>query len=134
MISRRFDDHAPLASWFVFSAYDAAHECEGAKFLNREGHKQSGDPMKAAMDSAQCIATDDPRLKESRMNPRHATACARCGKVGKQRQLNELLEFDKDEPIVAICNHCLHLLRYTDARTWKWFREYRDRLISNRDK
>jgi hypothetical protein len=59
-----FDDHAPLASWFVFSAYDAAHECEGAKFLNREGHKQSGDPMKAAMDSAQCIASDDPRLKE----------------------------------------------------------------------
>jgi hypothetical protein len=59
-----FDDHAPLASWFVFSAHDAAHECEGAKFLNREGHKQSGDPMKAAMDSAQCIATDDPRLKE----------------------------------------------------------------------
>jgi len=59
-----FDDHAPLASWFVFSAYDAAHECEGAKFLNHEGHKQSGDPMKAAMDSAQCIATDDPRLKE----------------------------------------------------------------------
>jgi hypothetical protein len=32
--------------------------------LNREGHKQSGDPMKTALDSAQCIATDDPRLKE----------------------------------------------------------------------
>jgi hypothetical protein len=58
-----FDDHAPLASWFVFSAHDAAHECEGAKFLNREAHKQSGDPMKAALDSAQCIAIDDPRLK-----------------------------------------------------------------------
>jgi hypothetical protein len=58
-----FDDRAPIASWFVFSAHDAAHECEGAKFLNREGHKQSGDPMKAALDSAQCIATDDPRLK-----------------------------------------------------------------------
>ena len=59
-----FDDRAPLARWFVFSVHDAAHECEGAKFLNREGHKQSGDPMKAALDSAQCIATDDPRLKE----------------------------------------------------------------------
>jgi len=58
-ISRR----STIASWFVFSAHDAAHECEGAKFLNREGHKQSGDPMKAALDSAQCIATDDPRLK-----------------------------------------------------------------------
>jgi hypothetical protein len=63
---KTFDDHAPLARWFVFSAHDAAHECEGAKFLNREGHKQTGDPLKAALDSAQCIATDDPRLKESR--------------------------------------------------------------------
>jgi hypothetical protein len=61
---KTFDDHAPLASWFVFSAHDAAHECEGAKFLNHEGHKQRGDPMKGAWDSAQCIATDDPRLKE----------------------------------------------------------------------
>jgi hypothetical protein len=59
-----FDDQAPIARWFVFSAHDAAHECEGAKFLNREAHKQTADPMKPALDSAQCIATDDPRLKE----------------------------------------------------------------------
>jgi hypothetical protein len=32
--------------------------------------------MKAALDSAQCIATEDPRLKESRMNFRHAAALA----------------------------------------------------------
>ena len=57
------DDRAPLASWFVFSAHDTVHECEGAKFFNRERHKGSGDPMKAALDSAQCIATDDPRLR-----------------------------------------------------------------------
>jgi hypothetical protein len=37
---------------------------KGRSFCNREGHKQSGDPMKAALDSAQRIATDDPRLKE----------------------------------------------------------------------
>jgi hypothetical protein len=61
-----FDDRAPLSHWFVFSAHDAAHECEGAKFLNREAHKQSSDPMKAAMDSAQCIATYDPRLEETK--------------------------------------------------------------------
>src|ERR1019366_1194221 len=42
-----FDDHAPLSRWFVFSSHDAAHECEGAKFLNREGHKQHDDPMRA---------------------------------------------------------------------------------------
>ena len=54
--------------------------------------------------------------------------CARCGKVGKPRQLNELLKFDKDEPIVVLCNQCLHALKYADAHTWKWFRDYRDRL------
>jgi len=59
-----FDYGAPLSKWTVSSAYDAAHECEGAKFLNREGHKQNSDPLKAAFDAAQCIATDDPRLKE----------------------------------------------------------------------
>jgi excisionase family DNA binding protein len=64
------------------------------------------------------------------MRPRHA-ACARCGNVGKQRQLNDLLRFDKNEPVVALCDHCLQALKYTDARTWKWFREYRDRLISS---
>jgi len=58
------DSGAPLSKWTVSSAYDAAHECEGAKFLNREGHKQDTDPLKAAFDAAQCIATDDPRLKE----------------------------------------------------------------------
>ena len=57
------DERAPLSEWFVFSAHDAAHECEGAKFLNRESHKQPGDAAVAQFASAQCIATDDPRLK-----------------------------------------------------------------------
>jgi hypothetical protein len=58
------DDHAPLSRWFAYSSHDAAHECEGAKFLNREGHKSLDDPMHRAFEQAQCIATDDPRLKE----------------------------------------------------------------------
>jgi hypothetical protein len=62
------------------------------------------------------------------MKPRQPAACAYCGGSGKPRQLNELLEFDTDEPIIALCNKCLHSLKYADARTWKWFREYRDRL------
>ncbi|HYL59095.1 MAG TPA: hypothetical protein VEU51_09500 [Candidatus Acidoferrales bacterium] len=57
------DVRARLSEWLVFSAHDAAHECEGAKFLNREAHKQPGDAASAKFDSAQCIATDDPRLK-----------------------------------------------------------------------
>ena len=64
MIRRPSNERAPLASWFVFSSHDAAHECEGAKFLNREGHKQRGGPMRTAWNSAQCIATDDPRFKK----------------------------------------------------------------------
>jgi hypothetical protein len=62
------------------------------------------------------------------MNPRHAAACARCGNAGKQCQLNELLQIDKHEPAVALCDQCLRLLKYADARTWEWFREYRERL------
>ncbi len=59
-----FDRQAPLSKWFVYGAYDAAHECEGSKWLNREGMKQKpNDPLKGAFDYAQCIATDDPRLK-----------------------------------------------------------------------
>ena len=30
---------------------------------------------------------------------------------------------------ISLCGECLHLLKYADASTWKWFREYRDRLI-----
>jgi hypothetical protein len=40
------------------------------------------------------------------------------------------LRFDENEPIVALCYECLSALKYADAKTWKWFREYRDRLIS----
>jgi hypothetical protein len=60
----KYDRDAPLGKWFVYGAYDSAHECEGSKFLNREGFKQKPqDPLKSAFDAAQCIATDDPRLR-----------------------------------------------------------------------
>lgn len=54
--------------------------------------------------------------------------CARCGNAGKPRQLNELLQFDMDEPVIVLCGQCFHLLRFADAIIWKWFRKYRDRL------
>jgi hypothetical protein len=63
------------------------------------------------------------------MKNRQATACARCGNIGTPRQLNELVRFDRNEPTISLCGECLHLLKYADASTWKWFREYRDRLI-----
>jgi hypothetical protein len=59
-----YDSKAPLSQWFVYGAYDTAHECEGAKFLGREQLKQKPhDKLGAAFESAQCIATDDPRLR-----------------------------------------------------------------------
>jgi len=58
-----YDVSAPLWKWRVFSAHDHAYECEGAKFLNREGARHKNDPIRAALGQAQCIATDDPRLK-----------------------------------------------------------------------
>jgi hypothetical protein len=66
------------------------------------------------------------------MKSRHAVACAHCGNAGKPRQLNELLEFDRDEPAIVLCRQCVHLLKYADTRTWKWFREYRDRLSQDK--
>jgi len=60
--SNQYDDRAPLSHWFVYSSHDTAHECEGAKFLNREGNKDSGNAMHHAFEQAQCIASDDPRL------------------------------------------------------------------------
>jgi hypothetical protein len=55
-------------------------------------------------------------------------ACARCGQSARPHQLNELLEFDEREPVIALCGQCVNALKYADARTWEWFREYRDRL------
>jgi len=59
----------------------------------------------------------------------HRTAtCAYCERAGKPRQLDVLLQHDKDESIIVLCDRCVHALEYADASTWKWFREYRDRL------
>ncbi len=64
------------------------------------------------------------------MKPRHAAACARCGNPGEPYQLNDLLRFDQSEPVVALCNDCLYALRYADATTWKWVREYRESITA----
>jgi hypothetical protein len=44
------------------------------------------------------------------MKARHvARACARCGNVGKQRRLCELLELNRDEPIIVLCDRVSEL-------------------------
>ena len=46
----------------------------------------------------------------------------------KRYQVNDLLDHDKRVAAVALCDQCLRGLKYADARTWEWFRRYRDRL------
>ena len=62
--SNSFEVYPPLWEWSVYSAYDSAHECEGAKFFAREAHKTLDDPMHQAFERAQCIASDDRRLSD----------------------------------------------------------------------
>jgi hypothetical protein len=50
------------------------------------------------------------------------------GVVGKPRQLDELLQHNKNEPTTALCDQCVDALKYADARTWKWFRDHREQL------
>ena len=63
---------------------------------------------------------------------RRADACARCGKVGRPRQLDELLQRNRNEPVMVVCNQCVYMLKYADASRWKWFREYRDRFSQDK--
>ena len=55
---------APLASWTPFSSFDTAKECEN-KHLDVIERSKRGAPLgHQEMELAQCIASDDPRLKE----------------------------------------------------------------------
>jgi hypothetical protein len=43
------------------------------------------------------------------MKPRRAASCARCGKAGRPRQLDELLKHNRDAPITVLCNRCVQI-------------------------
>jgi hypothetical protein len=68
------DPDAPLSKWTVFSSYDSAAECnrdwlEHSKLAKTKLAANPSDE-KARIEfhqlmSSQCIATDDPRLKEN---------------------------------------------------------------------
>jgi len=62
------------------------------------------------------------------MDARRAAACARCGKVGKLRQIDDVIGFFLKQIIdVVLCDRCNDALIYADATEWEWFRQYRDR-------
>ncbi len=65
--------NVPLSRWSISSAYDAADDCNAAQNAvvtkgNRERPKQKYGSVdwgvSVALVYAQCVATDDPRLKE----------------------------------------------------------------------
>ncbi len=61
---------APLGLWFQFASFDTAAQCEAVRAGRVAAGKQAatnhGDPVVAAIAPyAECVATDDPRLKET---------------------------------------------------------------------
>jgi len=59
---------APLSQWSKEASFDTAKECEAKRKANRRAYagfyRGLRDYALTAAVSAQCVATDDPRLKE----------------------------------------------------------------------
>lgn len=58
--------------------------------------------------------------------------CERCGNVGKRRSIDDLLEFRITKVRAFLCDKCYAALEQADATAWKWFREYRDRILGSK--
>lgn len=67
------DYKAPLGTWTISRAFDSAKECEDYKLMAEGRTKKDQNPIGEtnakerfanALVFSQCIATDDPRLKE----------------------------------------------------------------------
>ena len=59
------DNFAPLPEWTHLASSDSVKECEARKAEYFKTVAQDPDLAQAAAD-AECIATDDPRLKETK--------------------------------------------------------------------
>ena len=55
---------APLRSWRLFGSYDTANDCEDDHLEMVEKSKHAAPSDHLIMELAQCIASDDLRLKE----------------------------------------------------------------------
>jgi hypothetical protein len=81
-----YDPTAPLSAWFTVGVFDTANECdavlrEGQEDLQKENPKlfayrelakltaEQRKTLKESWKDGQCIATDDPRLKENSPPP-----------------------------------------------------------------
>lgn len=75
MGEKKPDFHAPLSKWTIELAFDSALECDAAMRKWHENAEKAlqGDPKLQKMSIEEwyasanvvCVATDDPRLKES---------------------------------------------------------------------
>jgi hypothetical protein len=66
-LDKPLDWKPPLSQWTTLGSYDSAAQCrEGsAKLAEAYRSQKTSDPrMAAVLMSTQCIASDDPRLKE----------------------------------------------------------------------
>jgi len=60
-----YDANAPISRWQTIEAFDTAEQCKAASSKSAWSHRQHGLDcgLASAWLDAQCIATDDPRLK-----------------------------------------------------------------------
>ena len=70
--------NAPVSKWIVNTPFDSASECDKAQGIlvlraKRDLEKVQRTDLAIAISftQAQCIATDDPRLKPSQIEPLH---------------------------------------------------------------
>jgi hypothetical protein len=60
----RWDAAAPLSRWKAVKSFDSAAQCEAERLKRQRGAEMENKPsVRDFVDSFQCIASDDPRLK-----------------------------------------------------------------------
>jgi len=64
--SECYEANAPISQWQRIEAFDTAEQCKAASTKSALWHKQHGLDcgLASAWLDAQCIESDDPRLKE----------------------------------------------------------------------
>jgi hypothetical protein len=69
---------APVSRWIVNTPFDSASECDKAQAILVRGGKRDFDKnpfgtnaVAMSFTQAQCIASDDPRLKPDQVRPLH---------------------------------------------------------------
>ena len=64
----KVDDSAPISQWKIMLSFDTAAECEKkrAQTLREIAPRKQDAPYSDIASASVCVATDDPRLKETK--------------------------------------------------------------------